>query len=130
MPLKGANQVRGRLRQFIAATDKRALQFINAVGAEAGMLSKTKAPLEYGTLHNSQRFDVRRSGSLLIGTLSYNTKYAGILNNGKYAWKPRPPDKKAGPAWNPEAMQGFLEYGFESPEAQQSFKRLLEIFKV
>jgi len=130
MPVKGANQVKGRLRQFIAATDKKALQYVNAVLSEAGALSKTKAPLEFGTLHNSQSIDVKQTRAETIGTLSYNTKYASILNDGKYVWKPRPPSEKKGPAWNPDAQPHFLEYGFESPEAQAAQRRLMEIFKV
>lgn len=130
MPIKGANQVKGRLRQFIATTDKRALQYVNAIMADASALSKTKAPIEYGTLHGSQDIDVKQERTSTIGTLSYNTKYAAILNDGKYQWNPRPPSEKKGPSWNPDAEPHFLEYGFESPEAQSSQKRLMGIFKV
>lgn len=131
MPVKGANKVRSRMRQvFDGIADKKAVQFVNAVGSGAGILSKTKAPLEFGNLHNSQRFDVVKSAKSVKGTLSYNTGYASILNSGVYKWRPRPPALKAGPAWNPDAEPHFLEYGFESAEARQMIARYLEIFRI
>ena len=130
MPVKNANQVKGRLKLVVNTIEKKALQFINAVGADAGILSKSKAPLEYGNLHNSQSFDVRQVGARIVGTLSYNTNYAAILNDGKYKWKPRPPEQKAGPAWNPDAEPMFLEYGFESDEAIANREKLLRIMKL
>lgn len=190
MPIKGANKVRSKARYvFDGIADKKSLQFINAVGSSAGILSKTKAPLEYGTLHNSQIFDVVKSSGRIAGTLSYNTEYAAALNNpqnrrsgvlassrnagsGTYStnsigrqpsgprfnmmsgrswspktliekssaalsppgtggtWNPRPPLLKDGPAWNPDAHPHFLEYGFESKEAQEMIARYLEIFKI
>lgn len=130
MPVKGANQIKARLRQQISATQKTAYQYVNAVVSEAGALSKTKAPIEFGTLHNSQAIDVRQTGALTIGTLSYNTAYAAILNNGVYKWNPRPPSNKAGPAWNPDAEPHFLEYGFESKESVAVQQRLMEMFRI
>lgn len=131
MPIKGANQVRGRLQQTVRGiTDKKAHQFVNAVLAQVGILSKEKAPLEYGTLHNSQRIDVVKESTRIVGSLSYNTMYAAILNNGQYQWNPRPPALKAGPAWNPNATPHFLEYGFESPEGQAVISRFVEIFRL
>lgn len=81
MPVKNISAVKGRLKLTVNTIEKKALQFINAVGADAGILSKSKAPLEYGTLHNSQAFDVRVVGTTITGTLSYNTNYAAALNN-------------------------------------------------
>ena len=83
MPVKNANQVKGNLRKAVAKIDKKAVQFVQAVVNDAGILSKTKAPLEYGTLLNSQQQDfTKRSGSY-VGVLSYNTNYAAALNNPK-----------------------------------------------
>lgn len=82
MPVTGANKIKARMKSFVGdVTNKKSLQFINAVGAQAGILSKEKAPLEYGTLHNSQRFDVTKGVGYIKGTLSYNTEYAAALNN-------------------------------------------------
>lgn len=130
MPVKNISAVKGRLKLTVSTIEKKALQFINAVGADAGILSKSKAPLEYGTLHNSQSFDVRQVGARIVGTLSYNKDYAAILNDGKYKWKPRPPEQKAGPAWNAEAQPLFLQYGFESDEAIANREKLLRIMKL
>lgn len=131
MPVTGANKIKARMKSFVGdVTNKKSLQFINAVGAQAGILSKEKAPLEFGTLHNSQRFDVVKGAGYIRGTLSYNTMYASILNDGIYKWKPRPPANKKGPAWNPNATMRFLEYPFESPEGKVMIKKYLEIFKI
>ena len=135
MPVTGANKIKARMKSFVGdVTNKKSLQFINAVGAQAGILSKEKAPREYGLLRNSQMFDVVKGVGYIKGTLSYGDKfpveYASILNNGVYKWKPRPPDKKSGPAWNPDATPHFLEYGFESPEGKAMIQKYLEIFKI
>lgn len=131
MPVTGANKIKSRMKSFVGdVTNKKSLQFINAVGAQAGILSKEKAPLEFGTLHNSQRFDVVKGAGYIKGTLSYNTMYASILNDGIFKWKPRPPDKKAGSAWNPNATMRFLEYPFESSNGKAMINKYLEIFKI
>lgn len=131
MPVVGANQIKARMKSFASdISDKKALQFVNSVVAQAGILSKEKAPLEIGDLHNSQMFDVVKNAAGVKGTLSYNTLYASILNNGIYKWKPRPPANKKGPAWNPNAEPHFLEYGFESPEGKANTQKHLEIFKI
>lgn len=131
MPVVGANQIKARMKSFVSdVSDNKALQFVNSVVAQAGILSEEKAPIEYGTLINSKRIDVVKNANRVKGTLSYNTLYASILNNGKYKWKPRAPANKKGPAWNPNAAPHFLEYGFESPEGRANIQKFLEIFKI
>ena len=138
MPIKNANKVRGNLRKAVAKIDSKAVQFVQAVVSDAGILSKTKAPLAYGLLVNSQQQDFSKGGTSYIGTLSYNTLYASILNDGKYKWKPKAPakygSKKKGiapaTAWNPEAAPRFLEYGFESPEAKTMIDANMELLKI
>jgi len=131
MAISGVKSVKSRMRSITSdIASNKAVQFVNAVGAQAGVLSKEKAPLEYGALHNSQRFDVTKGNGYVVGTLSYNTMYASILNDGVYKWNPRPPDKKAGPAWNPNATTHFLEYGFESNEAKAMINKFLKVFKI
>ncbi len=131
MPVVGANQIKARMKSFVSdVSDKKALQFVNSVVTQAGILSKEKAPLEFGTLHNSQMFDVVKNATGVKGTLSYNTLYASILNNGIYKWNPRAPANKKGPAWNPNATPHFLEYGFESAEGKANIQKYLEIFKI
>jgi len=138
MPVKNANQVKGNLRKAIAKIDKKAVQFVQAVVSDAGILSKNKAPLAYGLLVNSQQQDFEKRNTRYTGILSYNTLYASILNDGKYKWRPKAPAKygnvKKGiapaTAWNPEATPHFLEYGFESAEAKQMIKANEAIFKI
>ena len=131
MPVVGANQIKARMKSFVSdVSDKKAMQFVNSVVAQAGILSEEKAPIEYGTLINSKRIDVVKNASRVTGSLSYNTLYASILNDGKYKWKPRAPANKKGPAWNPNATPRFLEYGFESKEGQANLAKYLEIFKI
>jgi|GEM_PF-5122179 len=131
MPVVGANQIKARMKSFVSdVTNNKSLQFINAVGAQAGILSKEKAPIEFGTLQNSQMFDVVKNATGVKGTLSYNTMYASILNDGIYKWKPRAPANKKGPAWNPNATPHFLEYGFESAQGKANIQKYLEIFKI
>ncbi len=131
MPVVGANQIKARMKSFVSdVSDKKALQFVNSVVAQAGILSEEKAPIEYGALINSKRIDVVKNASRVTGSLSYNTLYASILNNGIYKWKPRSPANKKGPAWNPNATPHFLEYGFESPEGKANIQKHLEIFKI
>lgn len=131
MAVTGANKVKSNLRKvFNDISDKKSLQFLNAVLAGAGNISKQKAPIELGTLVNSQRIEVSKGNRGYVGTLGYYTGYAGILNNGVYKWKPRPPSMKAGNAWNPDAEPHFLEYGFESPEGIKNINDNLKIFRV
>lgn len=130
MPVTGANKVKSNLNKIFNNIEvNKTMQFGNAVMAGAGNLSKQKAPIEFGTLVNSQRIDVTKQSGRVIFTLGYYTRYAGFLNYGK-DWKPRPPSLKAGSAWNPNAEPMFLEYGFESAEGQAMIKKNLEIFKV
>ncbi|HBF46197.1 MAG TPA: hypothetical protein DDW91_06855 [Shewanella frigidimarina] len=138
MPVKNANQVKANLRKAVAKIDKKAVQFVQAVINDAGILSKTKAPLAYGLLVSSQSQDFEKSKTSYIGKLSYNTLYASILNDGVYKWKPKAPPKygnaKKGispaTAWNPESTPHFLEYGFESPEAKTMIDANMRLLKI
>lgn len=130
MPIKNANQVKVNLRKAVAKIDRKAAQFVQAVVNDAGILSKTKAPEEYERLVNSQGQDFEKRATIYIGILSYNTTYAEILNDGIYKWKPRAPENKKGPSWNPEATPQFLEYGFESEQAKAMIKANMELLKI
>ena len=124
------NDVKSKMSQvFKGISDKKAPAFIHAVLSDAGIISKEKAPIEFGTLVNSQRQDVDVLAGRVVGELSYSTDYAIFLNTSK-KWKPRPPDKKAGNAWNPNATSGFLEWGFESEEARRLQQKRLGMFRV
>lgn len=134
MPVVGANQIKSNARiLFTNIATKKALQFAYAVGSNAGILSKSKAPLEYGTLHNSQMFNVKLTDVSVRSYLSYNVGYARHLNGYSSVtpiWKPKNPALKKGPAWNPDSRPRFLEYGFESAEAQRGIEQYMKIFKI
>lgn len=148
MPVKNANKVLGNIRKAVDTIDKKSQQFVQAVVSDAGILSKTKAPLAYGLLVNSQSQDFVDISKGYIGALSYNTEYAVYLNgNEEYTplWQPKPapkygrnsvgrygPQQPIAPAmgYNPEARPRFLEYGFESPEAKTMIEANEAIFKI
>ncbi len=138
MPVTGVSQVQANYRKvFKGIRDKKAPQFIAAVQSIGESHSKELAPLAYGTLVNSTIKDIDVVGTKVIGTFSYNTLYAVMLENNPN-WKPKPPpkygNKKRGeapaPAWNPNAVPHFLRRGFEGPESQALIKRAERIFRL
>ena len=59
MPVTGVNKVKaGYKRVFKDIRDKKAVQFIGAVNSIGAAASKELAPMEYGTLVNSQMMDI------------------------------------------------------------------------
>lgn len=77
--------------------------------------AKELAPLEYGTLMNSAYRRIEKTPTGIRGVAGFTVNYAVYLHE-KTNWKPRPPDMKKGPAWNPDAEPKFLEKGFISPQ--------------
>lgn len=102
-------------------------QFIYGVTSIGATISMEYAPLEFGDLRSSQRMDTGKNGSIVFGKVSFGAgldePYAVILEN-KDNWKPRPPEMKAGPAWNPNARPHFLKLGFEGAEATAQINQL------
>lgn len=130
MPIRGVDTVKRNLRQtFRDIHEKKAVQFVNAVLSIGETESKEFAPVEYSTLVNSIIKDVVVGTNRVNGSLSYNTRYAAYLENNT-KWKPRPVEKKKGPATNLKATPRFLQKGFESQQSQAAIKRAIQIFKV
>ncbi|AZU97933.1 hypothetical protein [Vibrio phage LP.1] len=77
--------------------------------------AKQYAPLEYGTLMNSAFRRIEGSRMNWRGIAGFTVYYSFYLHQ-RMDWNPRPPDKKAGPAWNPNARPKFLELGFTAPD--------------
>ncbi|AGH16068.1 hypothetical protein VPKG_00031 [Vibrio phage pYD21-A] len=77
--------------------------------------AKELAPIEYSTLINSSFRRIEGSRLNWRGIAGFTVNYAVYLHE-KTNWKPRPPDKKAGPAWNANATPKFLARGFTDPE--------------
>ena len=129
-------KVRQAMNRASILVEKKSKQFVGAVLAEGGALSRTKAPIAYSTLVNSQFSNIVQEGPMITGQSGYNVKYAAALELAEPgSWAPRPPPKygKGGTpanAWNPEAGPGFLAYGFESNDAKAYIDKLMKIFKV
>ena len=130
MPVTGVDKVKSNYRRvFKDIREKKAVQFVTAVNSIGAAASKELAPMEYGTLVNSQMMDVSKVGNSVVGVVSFNTFYAAFLEfNPK--WRPRPINLKDGPATNMSAEPHFLRKGFESPESQAAIKQAINIFKV
>lgn len=102
-------------------------QFIYGVTSIGATMSMEYAPLEYGDLRASQRMETGHNGNTVFGKVSFGTglsePYAAILN-ATDNWRPRPPEMKVGPAWNPNARPHFLNLGFEGTEATAQINQL------
>lgn len=130
MPVKGIKEVKANFNKlFTDIHHKKAVQFTNVVLSIGQSHSRELAPVEFSTLINSTIKDVDVTSSGVRGSFSYNTVYAARLEF-REDWKPRPPEQKQGPAWNPNAKPHYLERGFEDAESQASIRRAIKIFKV
>lgn len=129
MPVK----VKNNFAKAKTEIEDRAQQFVLAAAAVGAKWSKYWAPIEYSTLVNSQRIDTFTFGPHYVASVSFNTRYAVYLNGTETytpLWKPKPPEDKDGPAWNPLAVPRFLNFGFEDQQPQQEINQLKSIFKV
>lgn len=115
-------------KTFNDIDEKKSLQFVNAVLSIGAAESKEYAPVEYSNLVNSQRIDVDKSGAIVMGSVSFNVKYAAALEFGK--WNPRPVSEKAGPASNMNATPHYLQKGFESPQSKRAIDKAIDIFRI
>lgn len=129
MPVKVTNNTKkafGNIRNNVN-------QFIVGVGSIGATMSMSYAPLEFGDLRSSQRFDSGVDGSKYWASVSFgegmSEPYPAILEN-KEGWKPRPPEMKSGPAWNPNARPHYLRDGFESSESKTQIEQLKKVLKV
>lgn len=90
--------------------------------------AKDHAPVEYGTLVNSAFRRILENGSGVCGfangSSKYGFNYAYKLHETKN-WSPRRPDKKQGPAWNPNATSNYLADGFTRPDQIAKINRVL-----
>jgi hypothetical protein len=94
--------------------------------------AKFHAPVEYNVMANSAYQRINETENSFHGECGFEN---GVTPDGfNYAfwlhetlrWKPRPPNKKAGPAWNPDATPKFLEHGFTSPEQQEMINIIIK----
>lgn len=97
----------------------------------AGMTNaKENAPLEYGTLINSAFRRIEGSGKVgWYGVCGFTASYSYYLHGDQSytpLWKPRAPEDKQGPGWNPFATPRFLELGFIGPLALPEIQRIIQ----
>ena len=116
------NNLRRRVQQIQNQKTREALVRVTVFAAGE---SKLMAPREYGTLINSQYREVKRGPLGMTGTVGYRQTYAAALHN-RTDWNPRPPDKKAGPSWNPDAVPGYLDKAFELPQNAARIRAIVE----
>ena len=81
---------------------------LTTVGTIVANKAQEYTPVEYGILQNSQYRVVEATANGYQVAVGYIADYAAPLHN-RTNWQPRPPDQKAGPAWNPNATPKFLE---------------------
>ena len=129
MPVTGVKQVKQNMkRAFKDISDKKSVQFINAVVSIGATASIEFAPVEYSVLVNSQMRNVDIVGNKVVGEVSFNASYAAALEFG--VWKPVAAVNKEGPADNMKATPHFLQKGFESSESKTAIKQAQDIFKI
>lgn len=131
MSLKGFSSLVSNLESFSKDIEvKKPVQTINAILQVASAISVQYAPVEYSVLINSRRQRVDNVGGKIVGVFGYYTDYAAYLNFSP-DWSPRPPERKAGPSWNPNATMGFIQKGFESSEARAQIQKVItEVNKI
>ena len=142
MPVTGVAAVRAKMkRAFKDINEKKAPQFVQAVLSIGESHSMELAPREYSLLVNSIIKDMNITTTGVKGFISYGggtgvrdgktvkINYAAILEF-KPDWKPRPINKKKGPATNMNAKPHYLRGGFEDPESQALIKEATKIFEV
>lgn len=131
MPVKGLGSVKANAKKVLGELGgrytKAAISKALVVGASN---SKEIAPIEFGTLINSQYRGIEKTDRGWRGFVGYATNYALALESPKAGgrmdgWKPKPPEEKKGNAWNPISSQGFLRLGFEGIEAAPQIRKIL-----
>ena len=92
--------LRGRIPRAI----ERGLTGVTVVVANK---AQEYTPIEYGLLQNSQYRIIEVTANGYQAKVGYTMAYSAPLHD-RTDWSPRPPDQKAGPAWNPRAKPRFL----------------------
>ena len=128
---KDGKALKGKYIAFIGGMTGPKTKAALAKVISAGMTNaKENAPLEYGTLINSafRRIEGNKRDGW-VGRCGFTVYYALYLHGTeKYTplWKPRPPEDKDGPGWNPFATPRFLELGFIGPLAVEEIQRIIK----
>lgn len=135
MPFKAGKSPKDVSRKYKAVVNdmagRKVKTALTKVVVYAAGASKEIAPVEFGSLVNSQFREVNKTDFGWRGTVGYTQSYAAALESPRPGgrldgWKPKPPEEKFGPAWNPIATQGFLRLGFLGQESRPAIERILK----
>ena len=133
---KGGRQLKQKYSVFVGNMTGPKTKGAMAKVLSAGMTNaKENSPFEYGTLINSAFRRIEGSATLgWRGVCGFAVSYAYYLHGDQSytpLWKPRPPEDKDGPGWNPFAVPRFLELGFIGPLARPEIERIIrESYKI
>ena len=127
---KGGAQLKRKYSVFVGKMTGPKTKSAMAKVLSAGMTNaKENAPLEYGTLINSAFRRIEGSRQLgWTGVCGFTVAYAYYLHGDQSytpLWKPKPPEDKDGPGYNPFAVPRFLELGFIGPLAKDEIERII-----
>jgi hypothetical protein len=95
---------------------------LTAIGVVVGNKSLEYTPIEFSTLINSQYRINEATQTKYTVRVGYTQEYAAPLHE-RTNWKPRPPELKDGPAWNPNAKHHFLTDAAE--EEKVTIRRII-----
>ena len=131
---KGGKELKQKYSVFVGKMKGPKTESAMALVLSIGMTgAKELAPLEYGTLMNSafRRIDkvekgIRGVAGFTGGVSKKGFNYALYLHENRN-WSPRPPDKKAGPAYNPNAKPKYLERGFTDSSQRALMQKAIGI---
>lgn len=123
-----------RIDETIRKMIERSIRFTEGVVSIAKVESMKLAPLEYGTLRNSQYGRVVNEGGKIVGKMGFMANYANYLNGVEGQplpnWSPRRIEDKKGPATNMNAVPGFITLGFESDASKAAIKAMERVMMV
>jgi len=122
---KGGKQLKRKYAVFVGKMTGPRTESAMAKVLSIGMTgAKELAPLEYGTLINSAFRRIEYTPHGIRGVAGFTAAYAIYLHENRN-WSPRPPDKKTGPGWNPNAKPKFLERGFTDPDQRALMQKAI-----
>lgn len=131
-PGKSAKDVNRAYSVFVGGmTGPKTKAAITKVMVVGMTYAKDHAPVEYSTLINSAYRRTEGSAPDFMGVCGFaggasdkGFNYALYLHEKKN-WSPRSPNRKSGPAWNPNATSNYLADGFTLPKQKTMINKVL-----
>lgn len=136
MPIRGIKQAKARTRQILNDTvEDKARKTVTQMQILVIARAQQYMPREFGFLINSTfRATPEMKGGKMVGVIGNTESYAAPLHSPKAGgrmdgWQPKPPEDKFGPAWNPNAKQGWFDIGVreEKQNLQRVFKKGMKL---